>query len=215
MTPLTYNPDIFSVPDADAARRIILTEEGGLTTDSRWEIETPYLVELIRHQLAPYAGGLLIDYGCGIGRLAKALIEQIGCAVLGVDLSPDMRSLAHGYVQSDAFSVVSPLVFRRLVNSGLRADGAFSVWVIQHCLQPGRDLDLIREGLHNQARLVIVNNRLRVVPTIEIGWADDGKDVRGLVAERFQPIAEGNLDPAYVGNVLANCAYWGSYQKQN
>jgi SAM-dependent methyltransferase len=44
---------------------------------------------------------LVLDYGCGIGRIAKELIKQTGCHVIGVDISPSMLGLAYPYVHSD------------------------------------------------------------------------------------------------------------------
>jgi hypothetical protein len=42
---VTYNPGVFSVNDIPSAMRIILTPEG-VTTEDRWQIETPYVADL-------------------------------------------------------------------------------------------------------------------------------------------------------------------------
>jgi SAM-dependent methyltransferase len=93
----TYNSGIFEVANLDDARRIILTPEGGLTTDERWESETPYLVGLVAENLQLTADSVIVDYGCGIGRLARELIARYGCRVVGVDISAQMRSLAERF----------------------------------------------------------------------------------------------------------------------
>jgi hypothetical protein len=97
----------------------------------------------------------------------------------------------------------------------LRAEAAFSVWVIQHCLKPGNDLDLIRDSLPPGARFALVNSEARVVPVKGEGayWANDGVSVRDLAAERFKLMNNGLLDAAFVGDLLAGISFWASYQK--
>jgi SAM-dependent methyltransferase len=82
----------------------------------------------------------LIDYGCGIGRVAKELIARHGCRVIGVDISVNMRALAIDYVRSDRFLSCSPEMLDTLVAHGFVADAAFSIWVLQHCFMPANDI---------------------------------------------------------------------------
>jgi hypothetical protein len=52
-TQASYNSAVSDVASLDAARRIILSSEGGLSTDERWRSEIPYLVDFLagpRHQ---------------------------------------------------------------------------------------------------------------------------------------------------------------------
>lgn len=207
----TYNPRVFDVPNEEAARQIIVTPEGGLSTDTRWERETPYLGELLSARLKVPAGGVVIDYGCGIGRVAKELIGRLGCHVIGVDISQDMRSLALGYVRSPNFSAVSPEVLRAMVRNGLRVDAAISIWVIQHCLRPQEDLDLIKSAMKEGARLGVVNNRWRAVPTVGGKWADDGLDARQLLEQTFRPLETAPFDPAVVSQLIADRCFWAIY----
>jgi len=130
--PLTYNPNVFAVANLAQAKAIILTDEDGVDSDTRWQAETPYLADLIGQEIAPQPGQLVIDYGCGIGRLAKEMIARFDCFVLGVDISAHMRSLAAAYVESDKFTVCAPAMLDDLAARGLRADAAISVWVLQH-----------------------------------------------------------------------------------
>lgn len=214
MALLTYNPGIFNVPDEGAARRIILTREGGLSTDERWVRETPYLTELMGSRLALKPTDLVVDFGCGIGRIAKALIERYGCQVLGVDISQDMRALAPGYVRSPSFSVVSPEVFGRMVAQGLRVDAAVSIWVLQHCLRPADDIALIKGSLRPKGQFFLVNNINRAIPTIEKPWASDGVDVRELLGEALAEREVGALDAAAVGAVLSSATFWAVYDQR-
>jgi cyclopropane fatty-acyl-phospholipid synthase-like methyltransferase len=213
MAQLTYNPAVFNVGTEREAREIILTTEGGLKTDERWVRETPHIGDLFANHLGLERGSVVVDFGCGIGRMAKELIERLGCSVLGVDISAEMRGLAPGYVQSDSFSAVSSQMFKAMVERGFRADAAISVWVIQHCLAPADDLDLIRQSLRAGARLGIVNNKMRAVPTKEKAWASDGVDVRALLDDRFKELVAGQLSPEVVTPHLAAQTYWAIYER--
>ncbi len=87
---LTYNPEIFSVPKLSQAKNIILTAESS-TTEERWKTETPMLSALIAAQNQIGPDTVVLDYGCGIGRMAKELITRHGCRVIGVDISPSCQ----------------------------------------------------------------------------------------------------------------------------
>lgn len=209
----TYKPETFAVADMEAARQIILTATAHQTTDERWERETPYLAGLLSEQLQIQPGQLVVDYGCGIGRLSKALIERFDCFVLGVDQSDEMRALAPSYVASSAFSVVSRRMFHQLGARGFRADSAFSVWVLQHCLTPEQDIGLMMAVLPPGAPLGVVNMQRRALPTSEHGWYDDGVDLRALLASYLRPDREGTLDPAVVTPHVAGATFWATYRR--
>ena len=66
---LTYFPAIFDVSNLEQARAIILTSEGGATTEERWRSETPYLSAMIDALIRPGPDSLILDYGCDVGRL--------------------------------------------------------------------------------------------------------------------------------------------------
>jgi cyclopropane fatty-acyl-phospholipid synthase-like methyltransferase len=86
---LTYDPHIFQVNDLASAMKVILTDEDS-SSDKRWKTETPYAADLIGQYLTIDRDSLLLDYGCGIGRMAKELIARYGCRVIGTDISPQM-----------------------------------------------------------------------------------------------------------------------------
>ncbi|WP_293379512.1 methyltransferase domain-containing protein [Phenylobacterium sp.] len=212
MAKLTYNPSVFEARDLEAARRIILTTERDQTTDLRWERETPYLADLLGKALNLKLGQTVIDYGCGVGRLSKALMEQFNCRVVGVDISEQMRSLAPGYVGWPAFSAVSPQTLDQMIADGFQGDAAISVWVLQHCVTPQDDIARLRRALPDGAPLGLVNMRGRAVPTQERGWASDGLDVDTLVRAQFPDGRTEGLDPGVVGDHIASFSYWGVYR---
>lgn len=193
-----YRPEVFQVGDIDQAKRIILTPEHNVPTEERWETETPYLVDLIAEALSPREDSVLLDYGCGVGRIAKGLIEKCGCRIVGADISGPMRQLAPGYVGSPRFAAMGPSLLDALVAKGLRLDGGYAVWVIQHCPRPEDDIARIHRALRPGAGFFILNNRNRAVPT-DRGWTDDGKNDEALIDARFEAERTIELDPAAIG----------------
>lgn len=216
MPVLTYDPEVFSVASLDAAKRIILTQESAdATTEARWQAETPYLTDLILGEMHLGADDVVIDYGCGVGRVSKALIERTGCWVMGVDISPNMRALAAAYVASPRFGACAPEMLEKMTALGLRATAAISIWVLQHCFDPAADIARIRAVLAAGSSFLVVNNRRRAVPTREAAWTDDGQDIASLVASRFDAVHQGSLDPAHVTETVTNFSFWASYRKRN
>ena len=138
---VTYYPEFFHRTSIAEARKVILTEEdAGMTVDKRWEVETKWLVERIRFD---DDDSLIVDYGCGIGRLAKELKNP----VLGVDISPTMRVHSECYVQRDTFGAMSPQMFKVLSENGLRVDGVMAIWALQHVKDVHETIDLLMATL--------------------------------------------------------------------
>jgi SAM-dependent methyltransferase len=209
-------PGVFEVRDLESAKAITLTDEGpGADTATRWGLETPYVTALIAEHLSLEQGNLLLDYGCGVGRLARPMIEQCGCHVIGVDISASMRALAPTYVTDERFSIVSPAQFDALVAKGLRVDAAIAVWVLQHCLQPAEDVARIWRGLRPDGKAFVLNMRQRALPTVEsvesarhFHWVTDGRDVLGILRESFGVDAEGQVESDAVPNKGDAGAFW-------
>ncbi len=219
----TYEPRVFDAPNIAQARRIILTAEGS-ATDERWAKETPYLADMIGRSLGLRQDMVLLDYGCGIGRLAKEVIARYRCRVIGVAISATMRGFAATYVESDRFLACAPGMLDMLVERGLSCDAAISVWVLQHCERPSDDVGRIKRALKPGARLFVVNNLCRAVPMLErtlgpLGptmagkWVDDGIDMKALLAKEFAATQEGRLAPERIGSDLSRLTYWATFLK--
>ena len=161
---VTYRPEFFDAQTEQEARAVILTGEGS-TTDERWRTETPWICGLLAETIPLAADSVVVDYGCGIGRLAKELIARHGCRVVGVDISARMRAMAADYVQSDRFVALAPDMFDGLVANGFVADAALAIWVLQHCLTPADDIGRIDAALKPSGKLFVLNNLYRAVPT--------------------------------------------------
>lgn len=178
MAELIYDPSVFVCSSVQEARNIILTPEAGLTPDERWERETAWLLPKL-----DFSGcRLVLDYGCGIGRLAGR-IEQ---AVVGVDISLTMLKDAIDEVRRAEFAPLTPDMLSVLVAQGLRADGAMAVWSLQHVYNISDTLALIASALVPGSPFYVVNRDHRCVPVSDgerQSWADDGIDVRRLIFE--------------------------------
>lgn len=180
-----YDPTCFDVADVQTAKRIILTPEYA-STEERWLRETPAHIETIIRECRLAPGQIVLDYGCGIGRIARELIDEAGVIVIGVDISRNMRQLALDYVSNDdLFICVSPGALDSLASSGMRVDAAYAVWVLQHCVTPQIDSRRIRNALKPGGRFHVVNNVYRAVPT-DVGWSNDGIDIRALLNREFR-----------------------------
>jgi len=207
-----YDPGRYiDIETVDEAVSIITTETEGMTAQQRWENETPALMAIIERFIVRES--MVLDYGCGIGRLAKPLIQKLQCKVVGVDISANMRALAASCVDSPSFCAVDPLMFDVLVN-GYKFDAAISVWALQHCV----DLEAVIERLHRSVRiggnLFITNNKGRCLPVEGGEWADDGKDIEKMImAAGFTEIEQGRLDEQIAPGWMREGTFWASYRR--
>ncbi len=175
-----YDPSIFVCKDLDQAKRVILTLPTQAEVEWHWREETPRLARLIVEHLRIQAHHRVLDFGCGVGRLAKEIIALTGCTIVGVDISPTMRTMATNYVDVPEFSVAAPVDEFDTKSAAGAFDGAYAVLVLQHSEWPGEDVACIAHSLKLGGRFVLVNAPVRAVPT-EIGWGDDGVDVFQIV----------------------------------
>ena len=210
---LTYNPDVFLVNDLEAARSIILTAETS-STDERWKTETPMLADLMAQHCALGPDSVVLDYGCGIGRMSKELISRHNCRVIGVDISPAMRALSVQYVDSDNFFACPPNMLRVLLDGGFRFDVAISIWVLQHCLAPADDIGHLRRALKPGGGLFVANNVHRAVPTRERGWANDGVDIRETLVNTFALQAGETFQSPAVPSSLSGITFWAAFKNR-
>jgi SAM-dependent methyltransferase len=205
---VSYDPSIFtSVETVDDAMRIIVTPEAGFTSQHRWDVETPYLIELIEPWLR--SKSTVLDYGCGIGRLAKPLIEKHSCDVVGVDISPNMLALASSFVNSDRFAATPPGMLRCFKS---QFDFAIAVWSLQHALDLPAVVWNIEAALMPGGKFFVVNNIGRAVPTAG-GWIDDGVDVQAVLKDRFTEIEHGQLSSDIAPGSFKENTFWAVYQK--
>ncbi|MEO8485938.1 MAG: class I SAM-dependent methyltransferase [Betaproteobacteria bacterium] len=212
-TVLRYRPDVFDVADEKSARRIILTPEGGDSTESRWDRETPWIVRLASRELALNPRTRVLDYGCGIGRIAKGVIESTGCMVTGVDISASMRGLAIAYVSSGSFEALDPVALDARNGAGMQVDAAIACWVLQHCMSPDVDIARLLASLRPGGRLLVVNNHRRAVPGDD-GWVDDDIDIAKALDACFLLVRRGTLDAEVAGIAVSQHSFFAIYERR-
>jgi SAM-dependent methyltransferase len=222
-TRVTYDKaayDVFSFEEAQRATLgdLVQIDEDGehvlAKADDRWTSETAYTVELIARTLAPVARETVLDYGCGAGRVSKALVNAFGCSVVGADQSPSMMLLAERYVGHTRFRAV----YHASVGRGAwcdRCDAAVCIFVLQHSICPDEDVRRIHAALRVGGKLLVINEEGRFVPTIERGFINDGVEVRDDLVKVFgQPSEYGRLDPTRVDPRFSKRTWWSVYCKK-
>ena len=209
---LTYNPSVFHVNDIPQAMSIIMTPEGSTTAD-RWEKETPYMADLIAEQCAVTEDSLLLDYGCGIGRMSHELIKRHNCRVVGIDISPSMRALSIIYTRTNRFMSCSQEMLDGLTARGMRFDAALAIWVLQHCATPNEDVARIKSAIKPGGDLFVANGNVRSVPTAEQGWVNDGVDVKAMLAAEFETVRLGGFAAERTTEIIADGTVWGAYRR--
>lgn len=212
MSAATYRPEFFEVSNLEEAKTIILTPENGVSPAERWERETLPMANMIASRLDLSEHQTVIDYGCGIGRLAKELIKQTDCNIVGVDISRSMRAMASLYCDSEAFFSCPKDSLEFLVNSGFRANHAFSVWVLQHAQNPAEDIELIHSALTTGGMFLVINLDDRCLPTNQ-GWKSDKVDVKALIEKRFKIIDYFPPPKGAVTDIARLISFCGLYQK--
>ena len=211
---VAYDPARYiDIETVDEAVHIITTPTEGMTAKQRWEQETPVLMEMIEKYALPPLGGIrVLDYGCGIGRLSKPLIEKRHCEVVGVDISANMRALATSLVDSAWFFALHPVMVDVIGPGSFNA--AISIWVLQHCPNLKEDIEYIANALEPGAKLFIVNNVTRCVPVEGGEWADDGLDVHAMILDGgFKLIERGKLDESIAPGWMQDGTFWAVYER--
>ena len=153
-----YDASIFEQFSIEGAKEIILTAEADVSSQTRWDCETPWLLNLVGKHIK--SSGLIVDYGCGVGRLSSPLVGQ-GYPVIGVDASATMRQHATNLIASERFVAMTPAMLDQLVGIGVKADCVLAVWVLQHCFDLEVEVERIYKMLNKGGVLGIADMRHR------------------------------------------------------
>lgn len=211
LTAGAYSSKVFDVTNLQQAKNIILTPEVGMSTDQRWETETGYFADLILEQVPLSQESVIMDFGCGVGRISKVLIERTGCRCVGLDISFSMLGIGMSYVSSERYVAMTPSMLEYL---DLKFDLAISIWALQHVKHLQKDIARIYSHLWENGKLFVINEKRRVVPTQDGHWIDDGHNIRQMIRSRgFKQLKEGQLDQRYVAKDQPERTFWGLYQK--
>lgn len=206
---LIYDPSIFDQASIESAKEIVLTPENGISTQTRWDSETPWLLNLINKHLKP--SGLIVDYGCGVGRLAGPLVNH-GYPVIGIDTSSAMRQHATNLIANERFVAMTPTMLDQLVGIGVKADCVLAVWILQHCFDLDAEVERIYKTLNKGGIVGIADMRHRAIPTNQ-GWRSDGKNVKETLSRFFTLIQQYPYNAPNAPQNLRDNAYIAFFQK--
>jgi 2-polyprenyl-3-methyl-5-hydroxy-6-metoxy-1,4-benzoquinol methylase len=180
-----------------------------VSTQTRWDSETPWLLNLIAKNIKP--SGLIVDHGCGVGRLSGPLVNH-GYPVIGVDISSTMRQHATNLIANERFVAMTPAMLDQLVGIGVKADCVLAIWVLQHCLDMEAEVERIYKCLNKGGIVGVVNMRHRAIPTNQ-GWINDGKNVKDALTRFFTLIQQYPYNPPNAPKNLRENAYVAFFQK--
>ena len=76
MAQLVYNPGVFNVDTMDKAKQMSVIAGTAIPDKVRWGEEIKMLCTTMARELMLRRGDLILDYGCGVGRLAKELVSM-------------------------------------------------------------------------------------------------------------------------------------------
>lgn len=121
--------NLFKPRSLEEGQHAVVGNCNGLTMQQRWEAETPAFATAILSQYQGEEHPLILDYGCGVGRIAKEILKQSPHArIIGTDASADMLQQAVKYVDSDKFSPFLPDQLHGIHEVGI----AYCIYVLQH-----------------------------------------------------------------------------------
>ena len=130
---------LFKPTNLEQAKDMSVGDCKGLSMQQRWDEETPVFAKAILRWIPgpEQDNALLLDYGCGPGRLARTILdENAGVRVIGLDNSEEMLHQARSYVGGDEdainrFATTLPEWLEHEVTKN-SLDGCYLVYCLQH-----------------------------------------------------------------------------------
>lgn len=177
-----YFDIVFSPLTLEQAKQVVLTSDP--TNPNKFNDETRILVNCIIKNTLISSTHKVLDFGCGMGRVSKELINQVGCEVIGLDQSIHMQLHAIDYVDNSAFDTCTTY-------NKSDIDVVLSILVLQHVQYPTLEIHKIYDMLVETGILITLNEPIRYVP---IGvdqhgfvvWNDDGEDIDKIISSLFR-----------------------------
>ncbi len=181
-----YIKEVFDVSSLEQAANVVLSFDP--QDPLKFFNETQFLVDEIEKSGVIHKNSLVLDFGCGMGRVSRELIGRFECEVIGVDISPSMLSFAESFVENpEKFSTFQSYDKEESV------DVCLSSFVLQHVEHPKASIDTIYKVLRPGGILIVLNEHKRFVPSSidrqnYIVWEDDHFDVFKSLESKFTKI---------------------------
>lgn len=158
-----YDYKFFDPPNVEDAKKIILTDDA---IPDQWETETEWTMNFFRKFNLFNEDSVVLDWGCGIGRLAKPIIEEFNCKVVGVDFQPNMLKYAIEYVDHPNFTAINNAEFSQLPDDYFTV--GIAVWALQHTLDTKKIIKNIRKKLKFNSKFCVFDANTKSWPVLPI-----------------------------------------------
>lgn len=193
---------MFQPKDFKDGQHQVVGNCNGIPMEERWKEETPIFRDIVLNAL-PENAKVILDYGVGVGRIAKEILEaKKDIKIIGVDNSREMLERAKEYVNSDRFITKTPEEFNEKV------DFAYTIYVLQHI--PARDLDFaIKKIVDSTDKLLLVNSIARLAVSDSGGFVNDGVSVLDKIAEHFTKFWYAIPVKTIIENEVMRTMFWG------
>lgn len=174
----------FKVRNIKEAIYSVVSPCNGWGVLDRFSKETPRFIEAISKHL-PSPDCTVLDYGCGMGRLAKALLKKNpGIKVIGVDASDSELKFAKEYVDDERIELMKPEQLNKKV------DLAYNVYVLQHipAIEVRGAIERIHHFLKPDCKFIYCNSVKRLALNENWRFVDDhglGVDLNYEMARLF------------------------------
>jgi ubiquinone/menaquinone biosynthesis C-methylase UbiE len=207
-----FNPDFFIPNDLEHAKSIILTSEDS-DVSLRWERETEWMMKIIEASMDINSESIVLDWGCGIGRISKMLIDKYKCKVVGVDIQPKMLKYATEYVNSELFTTIDySNIFTEM--SKIKFTHVFSCWVFQHSNKIQYEIPAIYNSMQYDSQLFVVELDKKAIPNKIGSFYDDDIPTRQILEKFFDPEVIGKIPKKYTTKKIQNMSWWAILNKK-
>ena len=194
---MKYLYETFIPASLQHAKDIVLTPDP--KNPNKFEDETNKLINIIAGENIIDDRKIVLDFGCGMGRVSKQLIERFGCEVVGLDMSIDMLKLATMYVADfNRFVTCSSFIREGVI------DVCLAIYVLQHVEHPAQEIATIARAMRKNGYFILVNeSEGRLVPgdtrsDNSVIWFNDDFNVFTEVEKYFTLVKtipfSGNID---------------------
>jgi ubiquinone/menaquinone biosynthesis C-methylase UbiE len=184
---MKYNPNLFTPLDLNHAKDIVITPDP--VDPNKFENFTNEAIKIITNANIINETSCVVDFGCGMGRMSKAIVDTFNCEVIGVDLNLPMLKLATMYVNNP-----NKFVTCNSIDKDDSIDVCLAMFVIQHVLDPKLEIKKIADILKPNGYFILLNEtNLRLVPGGQaedksIVWFTDGFDIYPEVEKYFNKV---------------------------
>lgn len=198
----------------DEAKEASVGTCNGFNRQTRWEQETPLFAQAILRHKNP-DDRVIVDYGCGPGRIAKELLRisdetHLGLQVIGIDNSPKMREIAEKHVNHEHFTAYAPEDWNQI------ADFVYFVYCLQHipAIEIRDTLQRIYTFLKDTGKLFYCSSDYRMAVRFDGGgFFDDrhlGVDLREELSRLFDKVDDGFTKEELMSNNVVNTMVMGT-----